>query len=151
MSLTEKINADIKTAMLAKDKDKLEALRAVKSAILLLSTDKGAQGVAQEEAIIKTMQKLSKQRKEAAEIYKTQNRNDLVEVELFQASIIDTYLPKQMEESEVKEAIKTIISRVGAISSADMGKVMSVATKQLTGKADGKLISTLTKELLSGN
>ena len=146
MALEEKINADIKSAMLAKDQQKLEAIRAIKAGILLL---KSSGKPVTEEDEIKAMQKMVKQRREAAEIYSTQKRKDLEDVEIFQANIIETYLPKQMSGEEIKSALAQIISQVGASSPADMGKVMGVATKQLAGKADGKLISTLVKELLS--
>jgi uncharacterized protein YqeY len=146
MSLEEKINTDIKTAMLAKEASKLEALRAVKSAILLLKTS--PEGCTPETEL-KALQKMVKQRKETADIYKTQNRSDLAETELLQANVIEAYLPKQMEESEVKAEITKIISSIGASSPADMGKVMGVASKQLAGKADGKIISVIVKELLS--
>lgn len=146
MALEEKINSDIKTAMLAKDAGKLEALRAMKSAVLLLKTS--PEGYT-DDSEAKAFQKMVKQRKETAEIYKTQNRADLADVELFQAGIIESYLPKQMSEEEIKSEIAKIISSVGASSPADMGKVMGVASKQLAGKADGKIISTVVKELLS--
>ena len=146
MALEEKINGDIKTAMLAKDSKKLEALRAIKSVILLLKTS--PEGLT-EETEAKALQKEVKKRKETAEIYTTQNRADLAEVELFQAAVIETYLPKQMSEGEIREEIKKVIATVGATSPADMGKVMGVATKQLAGKADGKIISTIVKELLA--
>lgn len=146
MALEEKINSDIKTAMLARDAAKLEALRAVKSAILLLKTS--PEGYT-DDTEIKAMQKMVKQRKETAEIYKTQNRTDLADVELFQAGIIEAYLPKQMTEDEIKGEIAKIISSLGASSPADMGKVMGLASKQLAGKADGKIISVIVKELLS--
>jgi len=146
MTLEEQINADIKTAMLAKEAAKLEALRAIKSAILLLKTS--PEGLTAESET-KTLLKLHKQRKEAAEIYTTQNRQDLADTENFQANIIEAYLPKQMSEAEVTAELEKIITSVGASSPADMGKVMGVATKQLAGKADGKMISSLVKELLS--
>jgi len=146
MALEEKINADIKTAMLAKEAGKLEALRAVKSAILLLKTS--PEGYT-DDTEIKALQKMVKQRKETAEIYKSQNRNDLMDVELFQAGVIESYLPKQMSEEEIKTEIAKIISSLGASSPADMGKVMGVASKQLAGKAEGKIISVIVKELLS--
>lgn len=148
MSLTDKINNDIKLAMLAKEKEKLEALRAIKSAILLLSTEKGAPEGVNEEAELKMLQKLVKQRKEAAEIFKTQGRTDLADVEEFQAKIIEAYLPAQMSEEEIKNAIQQIIAQTGASSAADFGKVMGVAAKQLSGKADGKLISSIAKQML---
>ena len=144
--LEEKINADIKSAMLAKEAAKLEALRAVKSAILLLKTS--PEGYT-EDSELKALQKMVKQRKETAEVYKTQNRTDLADVELSQAAVIEAYLPKQMSEEEIKAEVAKIIASVGATSPADMGKVMGVATKQLAGKADGKIISGLVKELLS--
>jgi uncharacterized protein len=146
MQIEEQINTDIKNAMLAKEAGKLEALRAIKSAVLLLKTS--SEGLTEESAN-KAMQKMVKQREETAEIYKQQNRLDLAEPEIFQANIIKQYLPKQMDEAEIKIIIKEIISQVGATSIADLGKVMGVASKQLSGKADGKIISTLTKELLS--
>ncbi len=146
MALEEKINADIKTAMLAKDSAKLEALRAVKSAILLLKTS--PEGYT-DETELKALQKMVKQRKETADVYKSQSRTDLADVELFQAGVIEAYLPKQMGEDEIKAEVAKIIASVGATSPADMGKVMGVASKQLAGKADGKIISTFVKELLS--
>jgi uncharacterized protein YqeY len=146
MALEEKINADIKAAMLAKESAKLEALRAVKSAILLLKTS--PEGYT-DETELKALQKMVKQRKETAEVYKSQSRNDLADVELAQAAVIEAYLPKQMSEDEVRAELQKMIASVGASSPADMGKVMGVATKQLAGKADGKIISTLVKELLS--
>lgn len=146
MNLEEKINADIKSAMLAKDAQKLEALRAVKSALLLLKT---SGETVTEEAEIKTLQKLVKQRKESAEIYHSQKRADLAEVELAQSAIIEAYLPKQMGEDEIRTALSKIIADTGASSPADMGKVMGMATKQLAGKADGKTISILVKQLLN--
>lgn len=146
MALEEKINADIKAAMLAKDRQKLEAIRGIKAALLLL---KSSGKPVSEEDEIKTMQKMVKQRKEAAEIYQQQNRKDLEDVERFQAAIIETYLPKQMSEDEIKSVVSQIISQVGAVSAADMGKVMGIATKQLAGKADGRIISGLVKEMLT--
>ncbi|MES2396599.1 MAG: GatB/YqeY domain-containing protein [Bacteroidota bacterium] len=146
MALEEKINSDIKTAMLAKDAARLDALRAVKSAILLLKTSPEGYN---DDTEIKALQKMVKQRKETAEIYVTQSRKDLADVELFQAGVIEAYLPKQMSEEEIKSEIAKIISSVGASSPADMGKVMGVASKQLAGKADGKIISIVVKELLS--
>jgi uncharacterized protein YqeY len=146
MALEEKINADIKVAMLAKESAKLEALRAVKSAILLLKTS--SEGYT-DDTEMKALQKMVKQRKETAEVYKSQNRNDLADVELTQAGVIEAYLPKQMSEEEIKAEVAKVIASVGASSPADMGKVMGAATKQLAGKADGKIISSIVKELLS--
>ena len=144
--LEEKINAEIKTAMLAKDAAKLEALRAIKSAIIILKTS--TEGYS-DETELKAMQKMVKQRRETAEVYKTQNRMDLADVELAQAVVIEAYLPKQMNEDEIKSEVAKIIAATGASSPADMGKVMGAATKQLAGKADGKVISGIVKELLS--
>jgi uncharacterized protein YqeY len=146
MTLEEQINADIKTAMLARDQGKLEALRAIKSAILLLKTS--PEGLSPETEA-KAMQKMVKQRKETAEIYKTQGRMDLAEVETFQAAVIEAYLPKQMSEDELRKELTAIIASSGASGPADMGKVMGLANKQLAGKAEGKMISTLVKEILS--
>lgn len=153
MALEEKINADIKAAMLAKDQPKLEAIRGIKAALLLL---KSSGKPVTDEDEIKTMQKMVKQRKEAAEIYHQQNRKDLEDVELFQAAVIESYLPKQMPEGEIKSALSQIISDLtpnpspgGEGQRADMGKVMGIAMKQLAGKADGKIISVLVRELLS--
>lgn len=145
MALEEKINADIKSAMLAKEAAKLEALRAVKSAILLLKTS--PEGYT-DETEMKALQKMVKQRKETADVYKTQNRQDLADVELSQAAVIESYLPKQMSEDEIKAEVVKVIAAVGATSAADMGKVMGAATKQLAGKADGKVISAIVKDLL---
>jgi uncharacterized protein YqeY len=147
MNLEEKINTEIKTAMLAKDSKRLEALRAIKAEILLLkSSEKGSS----EDAENKAMMKMVKQRKETAEIYASQNRPELQETELFQASVIESFLPKQMNTDELQVAVKEIMATVGASSMADMGKVMGVATKQLAGKAEGKAISEMVKKLLSG-
>lgn len=148
MSLKDQIGEGIKQAMRAKEKEKLEALRAVKSALLLLETDKNA-GEINEEAEIKLLQRLVKQRKESAEIYIGQGRADLADPELFQADVISEFLPKQLSEDELKAAVQAIIESVGAASMADMGKVMGVATKDLAGKSDGKSISAMVKQLLS--
>jgi uncharacterized protein YqeY len=147
MSLEEKINADIKSAMLAKEKEKLEALRAVKSAILLAKSEKAGSEVS-EDAELKLLQKLVKQRKEAAEIYVNQSRQDLADIEMFQAKVIEQFLPAQMSEAEVEKIIQTIITETGASGIKDMGKVMGTASKQLAGKADGKLISEIVKRML---
>ena len=146
MNLEEQINADIKGAMLAKEAAKLEALRAIKSAILLLKTS--PEGLTSESEM-KALNKMVKQRKETAEVYIAQSRQDLADVELSQAAVIEKYLPKQMSEAELKAEIAKIISSVGASSPADLGKVMGVATKQFAGKADGKVVSTIVKDLLS--
>lgn len=146
MNLTDQINNDIKTAMLAKDASKLEALRAIKSALLLLKTSPEGQSEASE---LKALQKMVKQRKETAEVYVGQGRQELADVELTQAAVIENYLPKQMGEDELKAILQNIITSVGASSPADMGKVMGAATKELSGKADGSVISKIVKELLS--
>jgi len=146
MPLEEKIMADMKAAMLAKDARRLEAIRAIKSVILLLKTS--PEGYT-DESEMKALQKEVKKRKETAEIYQQQNRPELAEVELYQASVIESYLPKQMGPEELRAELSKIIASVGATSPADMGKVMGVATKQLAGKADGKAISAIVKELLA--
>ena len=149
MSLFNTINDDIKKAMLAKEAMKLEALRAVKSALLLARTEKAGQEDLSEDTERKVLQKLVKQRKESADIYIQQNRSDLAQVELDQANVIEAYLPKQLGKEELENALKEIITQVGAVGTADMGKVMGLATKQLAGKAEGRLISQLVKELLN--
>lgn len=146
MGIEEKINNDIKAAMLAKEAKKLEALRAMKSVILLLKTS--PEGLTEESAT-KALQKEVKKRRETAEIYTTQNRSDLAGVEIEQANVIESYLPKQMSADELKSEVQKIIAQVGASSPADMGKVMGVASKALAGKADGKAISEVVKQLLS--
>lgn len=146
MTLEELINADIKAAMLAKEAAKLEALRAVKSAILLLKTS--PEGLTSESEM-KALNKMVKQRKETAEVYTTQNRKDLADIELAQAAVIENYLPKQMSEEELRSDISKILSNLGASSPSDLGKVMGVASKQFAGKADGKIVSAIVKELLS--
>ncbi len=145
MNIEEKINGEIKTAMLAKDAKKLEALRAIKSVILLLKTS--PEGLT-DDSIAKALQKEVKKRKESADIYKSQNRPDLEEVEVSQAAVMEEYLPKQMSEEEVKEEVAKIIASVGATGPGDMGKVMGAASKALAGKADNKLVSVLVKQLL---
>ena len=150
MSLETQINSDIKSAMLQKDKASLEALRAIKSAVLLEKTSKTAtDGELSEAAEIALLQKLVKQRKEAADIYKGQNREDLYEAEMFQAGVIEKYLPKQLSRDEVEAEVKNIISQAGATTAKDMGKVMGVASKKLAGKAEGRAISEKVKTLLN--
>lgn len=146
MNLTDQINNDIKTAMLAKDASKLEALRAIKSALLLLKTSPEGQTEASE---LKALQKMVKQRQEAAKVYLEQGRQELADVELAQAAVIEQFLPKQMSENELNGILQEIIIRVGASSPADMGKVMGTASKELSGKADGSVISKIVKELLN--
>lgn len=149
MSLETKINQDIKAAMLAKEKEKLEALRAVKAAILLIKTSKSGSDEVSEAEEIATLSRLVKQRKEAALMYKEQNREELFEEEMFQVGVIEAYLPKQMSEDEVREALKAIISDLNVSSAKEMGKVMGVAQKQFAGAADNKIVSQIVKELLS--
>lgn len=146
MGIEEKVQNDMKAAMLAKDQPRLESIRAVKAVLLLLKTS--PEGLTEDSAM-KALQKEVKKRKESAEIYTTQGRQDLADVELFQAGVIEAYLPKQMDEAELKTALQQLISEVGATSAADMGKVMGAATKKFAGKADGKLISAIVKDLLS--
>jgi uncharacterized protein YqeY len=148
MSLTTQIDQDIKQAMLAKQADRLRGLRAIKSALLMARTEKGAAEEITSEAETKVLQKLVKQRKESAEIYKTQNRADLYQVEIEELEVIEAYLPKQMSHEEVETYLKDLIARVGATSVKDMGKVMGAANKELAGKADGRTISELVKQLL---
>lgn len=145
MGIEEKINADVKASMLAKDAKRLEAVRAIKAAILLLKTS--PEGLTEESAS-KAIQKEYKKRKETAEIYIQQNRADLAEDELAQALIMEEYLPKQLTEDELKTIIKNTITELGATTSADMGKVMGSANKVIAGRADGKLVSQIVKQLL---
>lgn len=149
MNLFDQISADIKAAMLAKDKLKLEALRGVKKEFIEAKTAKGAEGELSDDVANKILQKMVKQRKESAEIYTTQNRPDLAEKEIAEAAVIEVYLPKQMSAEELEVALKAIIAEVGATSAKEMGKVMGVASKQLAGKADGKMISETVKKLLA--
>jgi hypothetical protein len=149
MELEKLINDDIKATMLARDSKKLEALRAIKAALLLEKTKEGTTGEIPGTIELKLLQKLVKQRKESAEIYKTANRDDLAENELFEASIIEKYLPQQLSEEDVRKIILKIIAETGATSMKDMGKIMGLANKELSGQADNKLISTIVKELLS--
>jgi uncharacterized protein YqeY len=149
MSLKQQIDNDIKNAMLAKNKEELEALRAIKSMILLAETDKGASGEISAETENKLLQKAVKQRKESAEIFQQQGRQELADKENFQLEIISRYLQKQLSEDEIANELKKIIQQVGAKGPQDMGKVMGAATKALSGKADGKQISELVKKLLN--
>lgn len=146
MTIEEKINAEIKSAMLAKNTARLEALRGMKSVILLLKTS--PEGLTDQSAV-KAFQKEVKSRRETAETYLQQNRRDLADTELMQASVFEEFLPQQLTEDEIKKELETIIAQVGAKSAADMGKVMGVASKQMVGKADGKIISELVKKILS--
>lgn len=141
------IQQDIKAAMLAKEKTRLESLRAIKAAILLAKTADGSESIS-DEAVVKIIQKLVKQRKETAEIYKQQNREELAAQELAEAAAMEVYLPKQLSEAEIEEELKKIIAQVGATGPQDMGKVMGTATKALAGKAEGRVISALVKKML---
>jgi len=149
MSLTENIDQDIKKAMLAKQADDLRALRAIKAALIVARTEKGASDVISEEGEIKVLQKLAKQRKESADIYKTQNREDLYEIEMQELQVIEKYLPKQMDRADIETVIKGLIENLGVTSAKEMGKVIGAANKELAGKADGKTISEVVKQLLS--
>ena len=149
MSLEQKIMADLKTAMLAKDEAGLRSLRAIKAAIIVAKTSEGAKGEITEEEETKLLQKLVKSRKDSLEIFQQQNRPELAIKEQEEIAIIEKFLPKQMSVGDVEAAVTKIIADLGASSPADMGKVMGVATKQLAGKADGKTISSLVKEMLS--
>jgi uncharacterized protein YqeY len=148
MSFTERINADIKSAMLAKEKERLAALRDIKSKLLLEATS-GGSGEVSEEVAMKICMKLHKQRMETYELYTQQGRADLADEELFQAKVFEEYLPKMLSEAEVKLEVESAVAQVGASGPQDMGKVMGVLTVKLAGKADGKLIAALVKEVLS--
>jgi len=149
MSLEQKIMTDLKAAMLAKDEAALRSLRAIKAAILLTKTSEGSNGVLTEEDEIKLLQKMAKQRKDSLEIFQQQNRADLAKKEAEELAVIEKFLPKQLSAEEIKTELEKLIKETGASSPADMGKVMGAATKQLSGKADGKMIATLVKELLA--
>lgn len=149
MDLFETINNDIKKAMLAREQVRLQTLRGIKKEFLEAKTAKGADGNLTDDAAIKILTKMVKQRKESAEIYASQSRQDLADAELLEASVIEEYLPKQLSEEELAAAINEIIAQVGATSAKDMGKVMGVASKQLAGKAEGRAISAKVKELLN--
>lgn len=151
MGLKEQIEADIKKAMLSKDKDELRALRGIKSLILLAETEKGAKTELTNEDEIKLLTKAAKQRKDSAEIYAKEGRKDLENVELAELNIIERYLPKQLSEEEIIERLKVIIANTGAKGPQDMGKVMGVATKEFAGTADNKIVSFLVKSLLNQN
>ena len=149
MALQAVIDQEIKKAMLAKDSASLRGLRAIKAALLLANSEKGAAEHLSEESESKVLQKLAKQRKESAEIYQTQNREDLYQIEMEELDVIERFLPKQLDEAEIKQVISGIIAQTGAKDSKDMGKVMGLATQQLAGKADGKVISQIVRTLLS--
>ena len=148
MQLEKQVMEQLKAAMLAKDEAALRSLRAIKAAILLAKTSEGANGELKEEEEIKLLQKLVKQRKDSADIFHQQQREDLAKKEEEEIAVIEKFLPKQLDQEELKRILKDIIAQVGAQSGADLGKVMGVATKQLAGKADGKTISATVKEIL---
>ncbi len=148
MDLFDRISEDIKNAMLARDSQRLEALRGVKKEFLEAKTAKGSDGNLTDEKAVQILAKMIKQRKESAEIYTQQNRPELAEAELAQAAVIEEYMPKQLSGEELAEALREIIARVGATSAKEMGKVMGVASKELAGKAEGRAISAKVKELL---
>lgn len=149
MSLAEKIASDLINAMKAQNKVSLEAIRAAKTAFILAKSEKGANSVLTPEEELKIIQKLVKQRKESAEIYREQNRMDLFEKEVTEAEVLERYLPEKISDEELTDLIKEIIARIGAKTPADMGKVMGIATKELAGKADGKEISVKVRQLLA--
>ncbi|WP_295728724.1 GatB/YqeY domain-containing protein [uncultured Muribaculum sp.] len=148
MDLFDKVSADIKAAMLARDHARLEALRGIKKEFLEARTAKGSDGTLTDEAAMKVLVKMVKQRKESAEIYTQQNRPELAGEELAQAAVIEEYLPKQLGDEELTAELKKIIAQTGATSAKEMGKVMGVASKALAGRADGRAISAKVKELL---
>lgn len=149
MSLEQKIMGELKAAMLAKDEAALRSLRAIKAAILLAKTAEGAGGELKEEEEMKILQKLVKQRRDSLEIFRQQNREDLAKKEEEEIAVIEKFLPRAMSPDELREGIRKIITDTGASTPADMGKVMGVATKQFAGRADGRTISNLVRELLS--
>ena len=149
MSLEEKVMAQMKDAMKAKDEALLRGLRAIKAEIIKAKTDPGANGQISEDGEMKILQKLVKSRKDSLEIYQTQNRADLAAKESEEIAVIETFLPKQLSEEELKATVNEIIAQVGAAGPQDLGKVMGVASKQLAGKADGKAIAAMVKELLT--
>ncbi|MCK5824471.1 MAG: GatB/YqeY domain-containing protein [Ichthyobacteriaceae bacterium] len=149
MSLQNDVMAAMKTAMKAKDRVSLESLRAIKAAIITAQTESGAKSELEEAEEIKLLQRLVKQRKDSASIYIEQNRADLAEPELAQIKVIEEFLPEQMSEEELRKIISDIVVKVGAKSPKDMGKVMGAASKEVAGKADGKAVSTMVKNILS--
>lgn len=148
-NMFDRVSEDIKKAMLAREKVRLEALRGIKKEFLEAKTAKGANGELSDETALKIMVKMVKQRKESAEIYTTNNRPELAANELAEAAVIEEYLPKQLDSAELEAELKAIISEVGATGPQDMGKVMGVATKRLQGRAEGKAISAMVKQLLN--
>ncbi|MDE5647479.1 MAG: GatB/YqeY domain-containing protein [Muribaculaceae bacterium] len=148
MDLFEKVSEDIKAAMKAKDRQRLDALRGIKKEFIEGKTAPGADGTLTDDAAMKILVKMAKQRRESAEIYKSQNREELAAEELAQAAVIDEYLPKPLTAEELEAALREIIAETGATSAKEMGKVMGVASKKLAGRADGRAISAKVKELL---
>jgi uncharacterized protein len=149
MMLKQRLDDDIKQAMRAKDADRLRALRALKAMVLIEETKEGGSGELSADDELKLLTKAAKQRRDSATIYQEQNRPELLEKELVEIAVIEEYLPKQLSEDEVKAVLQEIMARTGASTPADMGKVMGVAMKELAGKADGKVVQTLVKTLLS--
>ena len=149
MNLFDQISEDIKKAMLAKDKVALDALRGIKKEFLEAKTAKGGDGELHDDRALQILQKMVKQRKEAAEMFRGANRPELADDEMAQCTIIERYLPAMMSEDELKAALQAIITQVGAAGPQDMGKVMGVATKQLAGKAEGKTINLVVRQLLA--
>jgi len=149
MNLFDKVSADIKSAMLARDKVRLEALRGIKKEFIEAKTAKGADGSLSDDAALKILAKMVKQRRETAEIYTSQSRPELAANELAEAEVIESYLPKQLSDEELTAELRAIIAQTGATSAKEMGKVMGVASKALAGRADGRVISAKVKELLS--
>ncbi len=149
MALFDQISNDIKEAMKARDKVRLETLRNIKKVFLEAKTAPGANDTLEDADALKILAKLAKQGKESAATFVQQNRQDLADEELAQVKVIDEYLPKQMSEAEIEEAVKAIIAQTGASSIKEMGKVMGVASKQMAGRADGRVISTIVKKLLA--
>lgn len=150
MSLEEKINNDLKTAMLAKDEAGVRGLRAIKAAIIVAKTEKGAGGILAADKELALLQKLVKQRKESIEIFEKENRTDLAQKEKEEVAVIEKYLPAMMSEEEVRAAVQKIIAETGATSQKEMGKVMGAASKAFAGKADNKLVADIVKSLLAG-
>lgn len=149
MTLQEQINADVIVAMKAKEEITLRALRSLKSALLLAASEPGANGSVSDDAALKIFQKLAKQRKESLDIYVQNNREDLAQVERDELAVIEKYLPKQLSEAEIKAILQDVVTNAGASSASDFGKVMPLAMKALAGKADGKVISSVLKEILA--
>ena len=149
MNLEQKIMAELKTAMLAKDEKTVRSLRAIKAAIIVAKTAEGAKGEITEADELKLLQKMVKQRKDSLEIFRQQNRNELAEKEQEEIGVIERFLPQQLNEDQIRDKVQQIIQQSGATSAADMGKVMAIANKELSGQADGKTISIIVKDILT--